>query len=81
MKAMLVKVSLMTRVICNDDATDEEIIEKARYQLVEKVVNELDENVEEIEDDEECPYDPNHDNTLNNTCGMCGGDVSICDGC
>lgn len=56
MKAKLVKVSLMTRVVVGDNATEEEILEASKAQLVEKVMNDLADNVEEIEDDEEMPY-------------------------
>jgi len=56
MKAKLVKVSLMTRVVVEDEASEETILEAAKSQLVDKVMNDLGDNVEEIEDDEEMPY-------------------------
>jgi len=56
MKAKLVKVSLMTRVVVGDNATEEEILEASKAQLVDKIMNELGDNVEEVEDDEEMPY-------------------------
>ena len=56
MKAKLVAVSLMTRVVVSDDATDEEILQSAKKNFLEKVETELSENLEFIEDDEEIPY-------------------------
>jgi hypothetical protein len=56
--AKLVYVSMVTRVIVDEDATDEQIIQAARPQFAEKVQTELGENLEEIVNDEECPYDP-----------------------
>lgn len=57
----LVYVSLMTRVVVDVDATDEEILEAARPKLLEKVNTELMENLEDIVDDVECPYDVEFD--------------------
>lgn len=57
----LVYVSLMTRVVVDVDATDEEILEAARPKLLEKVNTELMENLEDIVDDAECPYDVEFD--------------------
>jgi hypothetical protein len=54
--AKLVMVSLMTRVVVDEIATDEEILNKARPKFIEKVNMELGENLEEITDDTECPY-------------------------
>jgi uncharacterized protein YbcI len=54
--AKLVLISLMTRVVVEDTATDEEIVEAARPQLVDKMRTDLHENIEEIIDDEEVPY-------------------------
>ncbi len=56
--AKLVYVSMVTRVIVDEDATDEQIIQASKNSFVEKVRNELGENLEEIVDDEEVPYDP-----------------------
>jgi hypothetical protein len=56
--AKLVYVSMVTRVIVDEDATDEQIIQASKNNFVEKVLNELGENLEEIVDDEEVPYDP-----------------------
>jgi len=46
----------MTRVVVEDEASEETILEAAKSQLVDKVMNDLGDNVEEIEDDEEMPY-------------------------
>ncbi len=54
--AKLVLVSLMTRVVVEDSATDEQILGEARPKFIEKVNTELGENLEEIYDDTECPY-------------------------
>lgn len=58
MKAVLVMTSFVTRVIVNDDATEAQIIERAMYQHLENVPSDFGENIEEIIDDEEVPYDP-----------------------
>lgn len=55
MKAVLVSVSFITRVIVEDNATQEDIIDLARPRLFEKVQNELYANLESIDDDTECP--------------------------
>jgi hypothetical protein len=57
----LVYVSLMTRVVVDDNATDEQIVEAARSKFIDKVTNELFENLEDIVDDKECPYDEKFD--------------------
>ena len=55
--AKLVCVSLMTRVIVDENATDEEIMQKARPQFVEKLNEDgLLDHLESIEDDEEMPF-------------------------
>lgn len=59
--AKLVAVSLMTRVIVDDSATDEEILKIARPRFMNKIVTELGEHIESIEDDTECPYDDKFD--------------------
>jgi hypothetical protein len=55
--AKLVTVSFTTRVIVEDTASDEEIIEASRGKVAEKVINELQEHLESIEDDTEMPYE------------------------
>lgn len=54
--AKLVMVSFMTRVIVEDSAIDEEILEMGRPRFIEKITTELGEHLESIEDDTECPY-------------------------
>ena len=55
--AKLVLVSFMTRVVVDETATDEQILDLARPKFLEKVIHELHENLEEIKDDTEMPYD------------------------
>ena len=55
--AKLVCFSLMTRVIVDENATDEEIVAAARPRIQARINNdELGENLESVEDDEELPY-------------------------
>lgn len=61
--AKLVYVSLVTRVIVDDNASDSEILMKAQMKFIEKIENEIYEHLEEIVDDTECPYDENLDLT------------------
>lgn len=56
--AKLVYMSMVTRVIVDEDATEDQIIQASKNSFIEKVLNELGENLEEITDDEEVPYDP-----------------------
>lgn len=62
--AKLVYISMMTRVIVDEGATDEEILEAAKPRFIDKVETELDENLESIGEDAECPYDPDMDDIL-----------------
>jgi len=59
--AKLVTCSFMTRVVVDENATDDQIIEEARERFLIKLYSELGENIEDIVDDEECPYDPEWD--------------------
>lgn len=59
--AKLVCASFMTRVIVEHDATDEEIIAAAKPNIAAVVWTDLGDNLESIEDDEECPYNPETD--------------------
>lgn len=59
--AKLVTVSLMTRVIVDENATEQEIIDAARSRFIDKIETDLGDNIEEIFDDDECPYDPDLD--------------------
>lgn len=59
--AKLVMVSLMTRVIVDDNLTEEqellEIAEQVKPVFVDKIMNdEIGDNIESIELDEECPF-------------------------
>ena len=53
--AKLVAYSFMTRVVVDEDATDDEIIRATKQMMRIKVQDELGENLESIENDEECP--------------------------
>ncbi len=59
--AKLVYVSLATRVVVDEDATQEQILEAAKHRFIDKLQTELGENLEDIVDDTECPYDPDMD--------------------
>lgn len=54
--AKLVYYSFVTRVVVEESATDDQIIQASRQNMVEKVQTCLGENLEEIDDDEECPF-------------------------
>jgi len=62
--AKLVYVSLATRVIVDENASESEILEKAKNKFLNKIGTELSEHLEEIVDDEECPFDEEFDNQL-----------------
>ena len=66
--AKLVCISLMTRVIVDEDETDIGILNAARPHFIDRVNNELSENLESIEDDEEMPFD----STFDLVCLNCG---------
>ena len=55
--AKLVRVSLVTRVIVDVDATEQEIMELAVPKLSENLMDSPFENIDEIVDDTECPYE------------------------
>jgi len=55
--AKLVYVSLVTRVVVDENATEQEIMEAAIPKLSEKLMDEPFEHLEEIVDDIECPFD------------------------
>lgn len=59
--AKLVYITMATRVIVDEDAQDDEIVEASRKNFILKVKEELHENLEDIVDDIECPYDENSD--------------------
>ena len=54
--AKIVTVSLMTRVVVDENATVDEIMDVARPKFIEKIKHEALENLEEIVDDTECPF-------------------------
>ena len=54
--AKLVTVSIVTRVIVNEDASELEIIESATENIINQVHNDLLDNIESIVEDTECPY-------------------------
>lgn len=68
-KAKLVTVLLMTRVIVRSDAKEEEIWSAALPRLFEAIRNGGMDNMESIEDDEQCPYDDMIDGTSSHTIG------------
>jgi hypothetical protein len=58
--AKLVYASFMVRVIVDENATDEEIINRSHIKFKIAVNEELNENIEEIINDTECPYGSFH---------------------
>ena len=61
-KAHLVYVSIATRVVVDENATEQDIIELANAQIMDNLIFDgIFENVEEVLDDDECPYDPDFD--------------------
>jgi len=54
--AKLVECSLMTRVVVDENATEDEIIASSRARFIDIINTSLGDNIEEIYDDEECPY-------------------------
>jgi hypothetical protein len=64
--AKLVKVSLMVRVIVDENTTDFDVAEIALPELLRKLDDDIYESIEEIENDDECPFgtfntDENHE--------------------
>lgn len=59
--AKLVYISLVTRVVVDENASEDDILNAARPKFAAKVFKELSENVGEIVDEEESPYDPEFD--------------------
>jgi hypothetical protein len=57
--AKLVYVSLVTRVVVDENATEQEIMELAVPKLSENLMDSPFENLEDITDDLECPFDEN----------------------
>ena len=63
--AKLVSCSLMTRVIVEDNATEDEIISASIDKFINVIHTSLGDNIEEIIDDEECPYEYGEELTKN----------------
>ena len=61
--AKLVAVSLLTRVIVEDTASEGAILTAAGPRFIGKIHTDLEDNVEYIVDDTECPFDPEKDET------------------
>lgn len=59
--AKLILASFMTRIIIDEDAPLETILEIARKKFYEKINLEFAENIESIEEDFESPFDPFQD--------------------
>jgi hypothetical protein len=59
--AKLVTITMSTRVIVDENASESDIIELASIRMSEKIQHEFNENLESIEDDTECPYNPEWD--------------------
>ncbi len=56
-KALLVEFSLLVRVVVDEDATEDQIIEASYSKIQDKINNrELGDNLVSIEEDEEVPY-------------------------
>lgn len=55
-KAVLVTISLTTRVIVEDNASGFQVLDKARRMYSEKLKNELYENLVDITLDKEIPF-------------------------
>ena len=62
--AKLVSCNLMTRVIVEENATEDEIIRAAKHNLIYTVNESLGDNIDTIEDDEECPYEEGEEYNL-----------------
>jgi hypothetical protein len=66
MKAHLVYVSMATRVVVDENATEQDIIKLANAQIINNIIADgIFENVEQVLEDNECPYDADFDNKLN----------------
>jgi hypothetical protein len=62
--AKLVTVTMTTRIIVDENATEEQIIELASIKMSEKIQEEFNQNIESIQDDTECPYDAEFDEEI-----------------
>lgn len=60
--AKLVAISLMTRVIVDENATEYDIIKQAKSQFMDNIQTDgISDNIEFIENDTDCPYAPETD--------------------
>ncbi len=59
--AKLVYASLRVRVIVDSNASKDSIIEAAKAKMCCVIREDLGDNIEDIVDDIECPYDPQND--------------------
>ena len=59
--AKLIAVNLLTRVIVDEADSEEENLAAAKPRLISKINTDLRDNVEYIEEDSECPFDPETD--------------------
>lgn len=65
MEAKLVRFEITSRVIVNDSDTDEQAVEKAMEKVATNPMGYLCyDNVAAVEDDNECPYDPEFDTEM-----------------
>ena len=53
--AKLVECNLMTRVVVDEDVTEDEIIRKSRSKFIDIINTSLGDNIIDIIDDLECP--------------------------
>jgi hypothetical protein len=60
--AKLVYASFVVRVVVDDTMTEEEIIDRSAIKFKCAVNDELNENIEKVVDDTECPYDAEREN-------------------
>jgi hypothetical protein len=62
--AKLVTITMTTRVIVDENASESDVIEQASIKMSEKIQHEFNENLESIYEDTECPYDPEYDDEV-----------------
>ncbi len=66
--AKLVITNIVTRVIVEDNATKDQILNAAKVLIIESINEDLEQHVEEIMDDTEQPYNNNNDVEAENMC-------------
>jgi hypothetical protein len=62
--AKLVTITMTTRVIVDENASESDVIEQASIKMSEKIQHEFNENLESICEDTECPYNPEFDEEI-----------------